>query len=75
MDDEILETVADVFDALDGNSGIEAITGCKQSTVSMWKVANGFPWKQYPAITKALSDRNKVAAPSLFGMKSKGGQP
>jgi hypothetical protein len=68
---ETLHTVTEVFDALGGNSGLEALTGSKPNTVSMWKSAGSFPAKTYVIMTDALHSIGKTAPDSLWGMKSK----
>ncbi|RZN19488.1 hypothetical protein [Bradyrhizobium sp. Leo121] len=67
-----LQTVADVFEALGGNGGLESITGSKPSTISMWKKAGKFPSKTYVTMTAALHANGKTAPASLWGMKTKG---
>jgi hypothetical protein len=64
-----LKTVADVFEALGGNGGLEGITGSKPSAISMWKKAGKFPSKTYLAMTTALHAKGKAAPASLWGMK------
>lgn len=70
MDLEHLETIAAVFDALGGNGGLEALTGSKTSTVSMWKAAERFPSNTFIVITDALHAIGKTAPASLWGMKT-----
>lgn len=71
MDLENLATMAEVFAALGGNSGVEEITGNKPSTVSMWKKSkSGFPTNTYLVLIEALHKRNKTAPASLWGMKA-----
>ena len=65
---ETLHTVADVFEALGGNGGLEGITGSKPSAISMWKKAGKFPSKTYVTITAALRANGKTAPDSLWGM-------
>lgn len=69
MDLENLETVADVFTALGENPGVEAITGSKPSTLSMWRAAGSFPSNTYVVLTEALRARGKTAPDSLWKMK------
>jgi len=69
MDLENLETVDAVFTALGGPSGMQALTGSKPNTVSMWKAAKCFPSNTYLIITEALRTINKTAPASLWGMK------
>lgn len=64
-----LHTVADVFEALGGNGGLESLTGSKPSAVSMWKRAEKFPSNTYIAITAALLAIGKTAPATLWGMK------
>jgi hypothetical protein len=67
---EILHTATDVFEALGGNSGLEALTGSKPSAVSMWKKAGSFPSNTYVVLTEALRAVGKTAPDALWGMKS-----
>jgi hypothetical protein len=70
MDLENLETVADVFAALGDNPGVEAITGSKPSTLSMWRAAGSFPSNTYVVLTEALRAVGKTAPDSLWKMRS-----
>jgi hypothetical protein len=70
MDLEMLETVDDVFAALGKNPGVQAITGDKPSTVSMWRTAGKFPANTYRVLTDALRANGKTAPDSLWGMRS-----
>lgn len=67
---ELLHTASDVFDALGGNSGLEALTGSKPSAISMWKKAGSFPANTYVVMTDALAAVGKRAPDSLWGMKA-----
>lgn len=67
---ENLDTLAAVFTALGGNPGVEALTGCKPSTVSMWKAAERFPTNTYLIMTAELQARGCAAPASLWGMKT-----
>jgi hypothetical protein len=75
MSQKILHTVADVFEALGGNSGLEDITGSKPSAISMWKKAGKFPANTYLMITGALEARGKSAPASLWAMKPVSSEP
>lgn len=66
---ETVDTVAEIFAALGGNPGVEAITGSKPSTLSMWKSAGAFPSNTYVVLTAALRACGKTAPASLWGMK------
>jgi hypothetical protein len=66
-----LHTVADVFEALGGNSGLESLTGSKPSAISMWKKAGKFPSKTYLTMTAALRAQGKTAPASLWGMMTR----
>jgi hypothetical protein len=67
---ETLHTVADVFETLGGNSGLEGITGSKPSAISMWKRAGKFPSNTYIVLTEALRGVGKTAPASLWAMKA-----
>jgi hypothetical protein len=69
MDLEKLDTATAIFDALGGNSGLEALTGSKPSAISMWKQAGRFPSNTYVVMTEALQAIGKTAPDSLWGMK------
>jgi len=66
---ENLDTVSDVFTALGENPGVEALTGSKPNTISMWRAADKFPSNTYVVITEALRAIGKTAPASLWGMK------
>ncbi len=68
MDLQNLETIDAVFTALGGPSGMQALTGSKPTTVSMWK-ENGFPTNTYLVMSEALRAQGKTAPASLWGMK------
>lgn len=68
MDLQNLKTIDDVFAALGGPSGMQALTGSKPNTVSMWR-DNGFPSNTYIVMTEALRAIGKSAPASLWGMK------
>lgn len=70
MDLEMLETVDDVFAALGKNPGVQALTGDKPSTVSMWRTAGKFPANTYVVLTEALRAIGKTAPDSLWKMKA-----
>lgn len=72
---EPLETVEQVFESLGGNKGLEALTGSKPNTVSMWKSAGSFPANTYIMITDALREVGKSAPQSLWSMKQKASPP
>ena len=69
MDLEFLETADQVFDALGGNSGIEALTGSLPSAVSNWKAFGSFPPNTYVVMTDALRAVGKTAPASLWRMR------
>jgi hypothetical protein len=70
MDLENLDTVSAVFTALGENPGVEALTGSKASTISMWRAAERFPTNTYLILQEALRAAGKAAPASLWGMKS-----
>lgn len=70
MDLETLETAADVFTALGGNTGVAALTGANPSTLSMWKAAESFPSNTYFVMTEALRAIGKTAPAALWRMKA-----
>ena len=66
---ESLETVDEIMDFFGGNQGMMELTGCKSSTVSMWRTAKRFPTNTYLVIAGALKERGKTAPPALWSMK------
>lgn len=66
---EILESTADVMDALGGNAAVQTLTAGKPSAVANWRVAKTFPSNTYVAMTEALRALGKSAPPSLWGMR------
>lgn len=71
MDQELLTTIDSVFEKLGGNSGLEALTGSKPSTVSMWKKSGKFPTKYCDLMIDELHERGFTAPKSLWGMKER----
>lgn len=69
MELESLDTVAAVFTALGENPGVEALTGSKPSTISMWRATDRFPTNTYLILQEALKAAGKAAPASLWGMK------
>ena len=69
METENLDSVSAVFTALGENPGMEALTGSKASTISMWRSVDRFPSNTYLVITGALHAIGKAAPASLWGMK------
>jgi hypothetical protein len=70
-----LHTVADVFEALGGNGGLETITGSKPSAISMWKKAGKFPSRTYVTMIAALHAIGKTAPDTLWGMQAVNSEP
>jgi hypothetical protein len=64
-----LSTTAQVMDALGGNVGVIALTGCKYKAVWNWRKAPKFPANTYRAMIDALHARGFGAPASLWGMK------
>ena len=69
MGQERINSVSEVFTALGENQGMEALTGSKASTISMWRSVDRFPTNTYLIITGALRAIGKTAPASLWGMK------
>lgn len=70
MSIEVIETAEQVFDALGGNSAVEAITSSKPSAVSNWRSFGSFPSNTYVAMNDALAAVGKTAPASLWGMRT-----
>jgi hypothetical protein len=70
MSIETIETAEEVFDALGGNSAVEALTASKPSTVSNWRSFGSFPSNTYVTMTDALRAVGKTAPASLWGMRT-----
>lgn len=66
---EKLETFAEVWAALGGNSGVAELMQAKPSRLSMWKKAGSFPPNTYSTMIDALRQRGKTAPDSLWRMK------
>lgn len=72
---EILESTADVMDALGGNPAVQVITASKPSRVANWRVAKTFPSNTYVVMTEALRAIGKTAPASLWGMRQPNHEP
>lgn len=69
MDLEILETTAQVIDALGGNGAVCELTDSKPNAVSNWRGFETFPPNTYVVMTQALAAIGKTAPTSLWRMK------
>lgn len=70
MDDfKLLETAAEVMDALGGNEAIEILTGSKPSAVCNWRKFGKFPSNTFVAMTAALAKQRQRAPEVLWGMR------
>ena len=63
----MLETAAEVINALGGTAAVRQLTGAKTSSVvSNWKTFGRFPADTFDAMTAALAERKQCAPPSLW---------
>ena len=66
-----LSTFEEVFEELGKVPGLVDLTGANPKAVGAWQTHRRFPWKMYPTITGALSDRGKSAPTGIWGLKGK----
>jgi hypothetical protein len=70
---QLLQTADQVFEALGGNVGVQAVTCSKPTQVSNWRKFGAFPSNTYVAMTEALRERGKTAPPALWRMRVREG--
>lgn len=63
-----LRTAAEVTEALDGYSGVEALTGATYKRCWDWVKDGHFPSSYYLVMTFELRKRGRRASPALWGM-------
>lgn len=61
-----LQTVAEVFDALGGVTGVARLTGTKYTRVHNWQAFGHFPANSYRAIKVALAAKRLDASEELW---------
>ena len=65
----VLETVAEVFDALGGNAAVMDLTRAKHlQTVTNWLYTGRFAAHTYLVVTRALEKKGCTAPPHLWGI-------